>query len=97
MGSKFRRQTSIGSFVVDFYCPSAKLVLEIDGSIHETERAQVYDSHRQGLIERLGLRVLRFTNDEILDSLDTVLARIRQHLLLSEEEKARGGASSRIS
>jgi very-short-patch-repair endonuclease len=92
-GFKFRRQTSIGAFVVDFYCPSAKLVLEIDGSVHETEKAMVYDVHRQSLIESLGLRMLRFTNDEIFDSLDTVVATIRRNLLLAEEEKARGGAN----
>lgn len=97
LGYKFRRQTSIGSFVVDFYCPSAKLVLEIDGSVHDTQKARVYDAHRQNMIEQLGLRVLRFTNDEILDSLDTVLVRIRQHLLLPEEEKARGGAGALFS
>jgi very-short-patch-repair endonuclease len=89
LGYKFRRQTSIGSFVVDFYCPSAKLVLEIDGSVHGTAQAKIYDTHRQELIEQLGLRVLRFTNDEIFDRLDTVLKRIREHLLLSEEETKR--------
>jgi very-short-patch-repair endonuclease len=89
LGYKFRRQTSIGSFVVDFYCPSARLVLEIDGSVHGTAQAWVYDAHRQKLIERLGLRVLRFTNDEIFDRLDTVLKRIREHLLLPEEEAER--------
>gem|GEM_PF-2232034 len=96
LGFKFRRQTSIGVFVVDFYCPSAKLVLELDGSVHETVKARIYDVHRQSLIEGLGLRVLRFTNDEIFVSLDTVLQRIRQNLLLSEEEKARGGANPRV-
>ena len=89
LGYKFRQQTSIGSFVVDFYCSSVKLVLEIDGSVHETAQAKVYNAHRQELIERLGLRVLRFTNDEIFDRLDTALKRIREHLLLPEEETKR--------
>ncbi len=91
LGFKFRRQTSIGSYVVDFYCPSAKLVIELDGSVHDSEEARIYDSLRQRIIEQVGLKVLRFTNDEILDSLDAVLDRIMKSLLLPEEEKARGG------
>src|SRR5262249_11264598 len=56
-GRKFRRQVSIGAFVVDFYCWEEKLVIEVDGAIHERQRQA--DAERQALIESLGLRVLR--------------------------------------
>ncbi|MCC6563846.1 endonuclease domain-containing protein [Candidatus Uhrbacteria bacterium] len=88
LGCKFRRQTSIGSFVVDFYCPVGKLVIEIDGSVHEGEKAGIYDAHRQRVIEQAGLRVIRFTTDEITGNMEAVLRTIRASLenpLLTKE------------
>lgn len=76
-GIKFRRQTSIGKFVVDFYAPSLKLVIEIDGDSHFVDGAQEYDEARTAAIESLGLTVLRFTNDEVTQDIDGVLERIR--------------------
>jgi very-short-patch-repair endonuclease len=63
-GFKFRRQHAIGPYFVDFYCVQASLVIEVDGSIHDGQVDQ--DVARQQYLESLGLRVLRFTNDEIL-------------------------------
>jgi len=62
---KFFKQRVIGKFIVDFYCASAKLVIEIDGSQHYEESGQRYDSERTEFLERQGLKVLRYSNREI--------------------------------
>ena len=79
-GAKFRRQVPFNRFVVDFYCYGAKLVVEIDGVQHEWFAD--YDEGRTEILERLGVRMLRFTNAEVCDDLDAVLARIREELRL---------------
>ncbi|MDQ7035388.1 MAG: DUF559 domain-containing protein [Anaerolineae bacterium] len=76
---KFRRQHPVGNFITDFFCAAAKLVIEVDGSIHEQQ--QEYDAWRQAYIESLGLRVLRFSNGEVLQQIEAVLARIGEVLL----------------
>ena len=73
-GFKFRRQHVIDRFVVDFYCASARLVVEVDGPIHDFSKAE--DAVRQEFLESLNLRVLRFSNDEVLVNLAGVLGRI---------------------
>jgi very-short-patch-repair endonuclease len=78
LGFKFRRQHSIERFIVDFYCSEASLVIEIDGSIHQYTKEE--DAIRQEYIESYGLRLLRFTNDEVLNNLDSVLNRIAEEL-----------------
>ena len=79
-GAKFRRQVPFNRFVVDFYCHAAKLVVEIDGVQHEWFAD--YDKGRTEILERFGVRMLRFTNAEVCDDLDAVLARIREELRL---------------
>ena len=73
MGYKFRRQYSIGSYVVDFYCPQFKLVIEIDGGTHISKQAAVYDKQRQEYLESLGLIVKRYSSQLIANNLDEVL------------------------
>jgi very-short-patch-repair endonuclease len=75
---KFRRQYSIGVFVVDFYVPELKLVLEIDGESHFVEGAKEYDDERTAFLESKGTQVLRFTNQQIYEELDAVLERITE-------------------
>ncbi len=70
-GLKFRRQYPIENFVVDFYCHEHKLIIELDGDSHN-ERFE-YDRSRQIRLEKLGFRVERFDNDEVLKELDSVL------------------------
>ncbi len=78
---KFRRQYGLGKFVVDFYAPRQKLAIEVDGDTHfETERAERNDSVRQKFIEGLGIKLLRFTNRNIDESLDDVLKIIASHI-----------------
>lgn len=65
-GLKFRRQHPIGNYIADFYCHRLRLVVEIDGNIHEDQDIKEYDKERELQIKRLGLSVLRFTNADVL-------------------------------
>ncbi|AFZ51002.1 endonuclease domain-containing protein [Dactylococcopsis salina] len=62
------RQRPIENFIVDFYCPKLKLVIEIDGDSHYQENAQSYDKERTQILQTYGLKVIRFQNDEVLDN-----------------------------
>jgi very-short-patch-repair endonuclease len=75
---KFRRQHAIERFVVDFYCGAARIVIEVDGHIHDYTREQ--DRTRQEFLEQQGLRVLRFTNDEVRTNIAEVLRMIEAQL-----------------
>ena len=75
---KFRRQYSVGAFVVDFYTVEIKLAIEIDGDSHFTDGAEVADRERQSLIESSGIRFLRFTNRQVYEELDAVIEAISQ-------------------
>ena len=77
-GFHFRRQHVIAGFIVDFYCHAARLIIEIDGPIHE--QRQDHDAERSQILESAGLRVIRFTNDEVLNDLPAVLQQIRSRL-----------------
>ena len=84
-GAKFRRQHAIDRFVVDFYCASAHLVVEVDGPIHDYTPEE--DAIRQELLESLGLCVVRFTNDEVLHESERVVKAICDALKRSEADK----------
>ena len=77
---KFRRQYSIMGFVVDFYCPEKRLVIEVDGGYHRGKDQIDYDKARQALLEILNICFLRFTNDEVLNDLDLVTQKIRNQI-----------------
>jgi very-short-patch-repair endonuclease len=72
-GLKFRRQYGIDSYTVDFYCPELKLAIEVDGNVHGYDSRTVYDKQRQRYIEALGIKVLRYTNNDIVNNIDGVL------------------------
>jgi len=72
-GTQFYRQKPLLSFVVDFYCPAAKLVIEIDGSQHCEDEHRATDQARDAALARLGLLVLRFDNRQVLLETDAVL------------------------
>ncbi len=84
--SKFRRQHPIDIFIVDFYCHSAKLVVELDGEYHLKKSQMEYDTGRSAEIESWGLKVIRFTNKEVFDNIDDVVLQIQQSI--AEIEKA---------
>ena len=77
---KFRRQHPISLYTVDLYCHSEKLVIEIDGSIHDNEEVKIKDKIRQQNLEELGLKVIRFTTKEIMIKMDFVLQKIEKNL-----------------
>ena len=73
---RFQRQKAIGDFVADFYCHKAKLVIEIDGAQHYTEKGIEKDSFRTEILERYGLTVIRFTNSQVDTNFEGVCAYI---------------------
>ena len=77
---QFRRQKQFGRYIVDFYCSSAKLVIEIDGTQHGEHDAQLHDHARTCYLENLGLHVIRFTNKEIEDDFEAVCLSIDEYL-----------------
>lgn len=79
-GNRFRRQHPISNFIADFYCHSAKLIIEVDGGIHSIEEQKEYDVQRSEKLNRLGVAVIRFTNKEIEEQLETVIADIAARL-----------------
>ncbi len=76
LGRKFRRQHSIGNYIVDFYCPSEKLVIELDGADHFTPEGEDYDIKRDKYLKSLGLNVLRIENEDVFENLSGVLQEI---------------------
>jgi very-short-patch-repair endonuclease len=74
----FRRQHCIGQFIVDFYCYKAKLVVEVDGKIHQYKPQE--DKIRQDYLESIKLKVLRFSNDDVLFDTHKVILKLRDHL-----------------
>jgi very-short-patch-repair endonuclease len=74
---RVHRQRPIDNFIVDFYCPSLKLVIEIDGETHDNQQAQEYDLERTRILERYGLKVIRFTNQDVLGNFEGVCEEIR--------------------
>lgn len=76
LGFKFRRQNPIGCYIVDFYCPKLRLIIEIDGAVHTLASVQERDKLRQKYLENNNLIVLRFWNHQVLDDIDSVLEEI---------------------
>jgi len=79
-GYKFRRQHVILNYIVDFLCFSEKLIIELDGPIHNTQKAREYDQRREDLLKANGYRVLRFKNAEVFQDEEKVLSTILQTL-----------------
>jgi very-short-patch-repair endonuclease len=72
-GYKFYRQCPIGRYIADFYCPKLRLVIELDGGVHDEEAQRIYDEIRQKEIECRRLTVLRVINEEIIRNMNDVL------------------------
>jgi leucyl-tRNA synthetase len=82
-GIRFRRQHPIGSFILDFYCAQARLGIEIDGGYHEENAQAENDASRSAVIlQRRGIDVVRFSNDEVLEDLPAVWEAIRREVAL---------------
>ncbi|MGR5435852.1 endonuclease domain-containing protein [Vibrio owensii] len=76
LGVKFRRQHGIGRYIVDFYCAELNLVIEIDGDSHFSDEGKEKDAMRDAFLEALGIKVLRFTNEEVMKQTESVLERL---------------------
>jgi very-short-patch-repair endonuclease len=80
LGFKFRRQHPLDKYIADFYCYEAKLIVEIDGGIHNKNENQEYDKNRSYELEEMGITVIRFTNEMVNSDLAKVLSDIRSYL-----------------
>jgi very-short-patch-repair endonuclease len=80
LGFKFRRQHQFGQYITDFYCHEARLVVECDGAPHNSNEQWHHDQNRDAYMISQGLRVLRFTNGEILNNTEEVLLQITSYL-----------------
>ena len=90
-GARFRRQHPIGRFVLDFYCASRKLAVEVDGSVHDGR--EDLDAERSAALALRGIRVIRFRNEEVLANVDDVVARIRRWTMAGPDEEPESDAA----
>jgi very-short-patch-repair endonuclease len=78
LGVRFRRQQIIQGFIVDFYCHKAGLVIEVDGDIHDLQQDE--DARREKALSEMGLRIVRFRNDEVVRDLFAVAGKVKELL-----------------
>ncbi|MDO1501098.1 endonuclease domain-containing protein [Winogradskyella maritima] len=78
LGRRFNRQHSIGNYIVDFYCASEKLIIELDGEVHNNPKAKAYDLKRTQFLEAKGYSVIRFENRLVFEALPSVLLTIQE-------------------
>jgi very-short-patch-repair endonuclease len=78
LGVHFRRQQVIAGFIVDFYCHKTALVVEVDGDVHDLQQEE--DARREKALSELGLKIVRFKNDDVLKDLSAVVGIIKYHL-----------------
>jgi very-short-patch-repair endonuclease len=76
-GRKFRRQHSIGNYILDFFCPAERLGIELDGECHNSDQSVVYDHQRKLFLAEQGIKVLRFENRAVYEEYDSLLAIVR--------------------
>lgn len=76
-GRKFRRQHSVGSYVLDFYCPTERLAIEVDGSVHNEPDVVLHDRERDEALAGLAVTTVRITNDEVENDMKSVLSKIK--------------------
>lgn len=84
LGFRFRRQYIIDDYIVDFVCLPQRLVVEIDGAYHDEEEQQKVDALRSERLNALGFRVIRFSNEEVLNNIEEVLSTIKANILKSK-------------
>ena len=80
-GIRFKRQHPILYFIADFYCHAAKLVVEVDGAYHDVPEQYCYDKNRDSELMNLGLKVVRFTNEQVLNDIENTLTQIKNEIL----------------
>ena len=80
LGTKFRRQHSVSGYILDLYCKDKRLIIEIDGGVHQNKEAQEYDLVRDKFFVELGYEVLRFSNNDIEQNIKEVINKIKSKL-----------------
>ncbi|MEP6616640.1 MAG: endonuclease domain-containing protein [Ginsengibacter sp.] len=91
---KFRRQHPIGNYIADFFCYKLKLIIEVDGSIHDLEEVKINDDEKEKYLIGLGYKILRFTNKQVYNDLEFILNEINffakeaNQITLSNEKKS---------
>lgn len=81
LGIKFRRQHSIGSFILDFYAPTMRLAIELDGESHYiSNNSRTHDAQRDAVLAAHGVTTLRFTNEEVTRNIEGVITRIQERI-----------------
>jgi very-short-patch-repair endonuclease len=79
LGVHFRRQQVIEGFIVDFYCHKSGLVVEVDGDIHDLQKDE--DARREKVLSEMGLRIVRFGNDEVVNDLSAIIGKIKESVI----------------
>ena len=82
---RFKAQHPISQFIVDFYCHKVKLVVEIDGEIHNTKENKEYDSNRTFELNKFGLKVLRYTNEQVIYQIEDVIESLKVNISKRED------------
>ncbi len=90
---KFRRQHPISNFIADFYCHPIKLIIEIDGDIHDVEEVKQYDSAREQSLKEFGLTILRFRNEEVFNNADAILEKIDETIRILQSSPLGDGGN----
>jgi len=90
LGFKFRRQHQFGDYVADFYCHEGRLLIECDGSVHHSNEQCQHDQARDAYLTGHGLRILRFTNEQVLENTEIILKEISSYLQVSMDRRSRG-------
>jgi very-short-patch-repair endonuclease len=95
---QFYRQKNIGNYIVDFYCPQGRLVIELDGGQHYEKEGMKRDQERDSYLQALGLTVMRFSDIDALRNIDGVVERIYEHLKNPPQPSfSKGGNKTSIS
>jgi len=93
-GRKFRRQHSVGKYVLDFYCPEERLAVELDGQVHHSESAVLRDRERDLFLDHCGIKILRFENRLVFEATEGVLSAIRNHFGWTQSQRPQNDDSS---
>jgi very-short-patch-repair endonuclease len=88
-GYNFNRQRPIGRYIVDFYCKSLKLVIEVDGGYHFEEEQRIKDEERQRMLETFGLNFLRFHEEQVRKDMNDVIQAIENYIVAFENLKSK--------
>ncbi len=77
---RFRRQHPVDIFIVDFYCHKLKLAIEVDGDVHKSKKQQEYDLGRSHDLNKYGIKIIRFKNEEVLNNIENVIQTIHNEI-----------------